>query len=126
MTGAHGISVDATSADPAAPSAFYRIIHADHDGPVWHQLLDDKVQQTPGDSAGAPAGAVEDLMIACKVGSLCPARHAQAGSDGSLSGRQKRAHDKNKDMFPTWGCEAGTKGHWRRICGTGSPSGPLM
>lgn len=103
MTGAHGISVYATRADPAAPSAFDRIIHADDDGAVWNQPLDHKAQQTPGDSAGAPAGSVEDLVIACKVGSLCTAGHAQAGTDGSLSRRQKRAHDKHKDMFPTGG-----------------------
>jgi hypothetical protein len=48
-------------------------------------------------------------VVACKVGGLGPAGHAQAGADGPLARRQQSSHDQNKDMFPTGRCEAGAQ-----------------
>lgn len=45
---------------------------ADNVSPArWH------TEQPPGSGTGTPAGAVEDLVIGCKVGGLGPAGHAQ-------------------------------------------------
>jgi hypothetical protein len=68
--------------------------------------MDHNAQQLFGDGARAPAGAVEDLVIACEVGGLSPAGPAQAGGDGPLAGCQQGTHHQNEYMLPTGGSEA--------------------
>ena len=109
VAGAHWIPVDAPCADPASPSAFDGVVHANDDGAIGHEPFDHQAQQSPGNGTGAPAGSVEDLVVACKVGSIGPAGHVQAGADGTLARRQQSSHDQNKDMFPTGRCEAGAQ-----------------
>jgi hypothetical protein len=46
-------------------------------------------------------------MIACKVGGLSPASHAQAGSNGPLARCQHGAHHQNKHVLPTGRGETG-------------------
>jgi len=89
------------------PSTFNGVVHANDHRAGGHEVFDHNAQQSPGNSKGAPAGAAEDLMIACKVGGLSPAGQAQAGSDGSLARRQQRTHHQNKHMLPAGGRETG-------------------
>ena len=63
-------------------------------------MFDHNAQQLSGNNTRAPAGAVEDLMIAGKVGGFSPTGHAQAGSDGPLARRQQGTHHQNEDMRP--------------------------
>jgi len=105
--GAHRVPIYAPCPNPASPSALDGVVHTDDNGAIGHKPFDDKAQQSPGNGTRAPAGAIEDLVIACKVGGLGPAGHAQAGTDGPLARRQQGAHDQNEHMLPAGRREAG-------------------
>lgn len=105
VTGAYRVPVYSPCHDPGSPSALNGVVHTDDHRAVGHKAIDHNAQQSFGNSAGAPAGAVEDLMIACEVGGLSPAGHAQAGSDGPLVGCQQGTHHQNENMLPTGGGE---------------------
>jgi hypothetical protein len=123
VTGPHWVPVYSPCADTASPSALNGVVHTNDHRPVGHKAIDHNAQQLFGDSAGAPAGAVEDLMIACEVGGLSPAGHAQAGSDGPLAGCQQGTHHQNEHMLPTGGTEtrAPRLQPLAQYQGTGSP-----
>ena len=76
MTGAQRVPVYSSCVDPASPSTFNSAIHTNEHRAGGHEAIDDNAQQLSGNGAGAPAGAVEDLIIACKVGGLSPAGHS--------------------------------------------------
>jgi len=65
VTGAYRITVYPPCIDPVSPSAFDGVFHTDDNRAIGHEPFDHNVQQPPGDSAGAPSGATENLVIAC-------------------------------------------------------------
>src|ERR1700712_2151287 len=103
MTGAHRIPIYSPCADPASPSALNGVCHTDDHRAIGHEAVDHNAQQSSGNSTRAPAGAVEDLVIACKVSGLSPAGHTQAGRDGPFARCQHSTHRQNKHMLPA-GC----------------------
>ena len=107
MAGADRVPVYSPCRDPAAPSTFNGVVHTNDHGAVGHEVFDHNAQQLFGNSTRAPAGAVEDLMIACKVRRLGPASHTQAGGDGSLARCQHGTHYQDKHMLPAGASEAG-------------------
>ena len=108
VTGAYRITVYPPCVDPVSPSAFDGVVHTDDNRAIGHEPFDHNVQQPPGYSAGAPSGATENLVIACKVGGPGASGHAQAGADGPLAWCQQGAHDQNEHMLPTGRSEAAT------------------
>ena len=107
VTGAYRVPIYTTCADPVSPSALNGVVHTDDHRAVRHEVFDHNAQQLSGNSTRAPAGAVEDLMIAGKVGGFSPTGHAQAGSDGPLARCQQGTHHQNEDMLPAGRSETG-------------------
>jgi len=108
VAGTDRVPVYSPCSDATSPSPFDGVVHTDDDRVIGHEPFDDNAQLSPGDGTRTPAGATEDLMIACKVGRFGPASHAQAGTDGSLARRQQSAHHQDEHMLPTRRREAST------------------
>ncbi len=107
VTGTYRVPVYTTCADPASPSALDGVIHTDDNRAIGHEPFDHNAQQSPGNGTGAPAGAIEDLVIGRKVAGLDPAGHPQAGTDGPLARCQQGSHHQNEYMLPARRSEAG-------------------
>ena len=107
VTGAHRVPVYSPRADPAAPPAVNDVVHANDDRTIGDKPFDDNTEQSPRRGTGAPTGAIENLVIACKVGGLSPAGHAQAGGNGPLARCQHGAHHQNEHMLPAGSRETG-------------------
>ena len=107
VIGAYRVPIYTTCADLVSPSALNGVVHTDDHRTVRHEVFDHNAQQLSGNSTRAPAGAVEDLMTAGKVGGFSPTRHAQAGSDGPLARCQQGTHHQNKHMLPAGCSETG-------------------
>lgn len=125
MAGAHWIPVDTPCADPASPSAFDGVVYANDDGAIGHEPFDHEAEQSPGNGTGAPAASAE--LVACKVGGLGPAGHAQARADGSLARRQQSSVTRTRTCSQLGAVKQvrNALSHWRRICGTASPTAML-